>query len=89
MDIFSGFVELSFSSLSTSVSPLLGRACCTHGRSHTRSPGMSITRVDNEELPPSALPVCQMLPCHLGTPTFSINLYVKGCLKEQRTTEPW
>ena len=56
-------------------------ACCMHGRSHTRSPGMSIMRVDSRELPVSAIPLCQLLPCHLGPPrpTLSINLYVKGC----------
>ena len=55
---------------------------CMHGRSHTRSPGMSIMRVDSRELPLSAIPLCQLLPCHLGPPrpTLSINLYVKGCL---------
>ena len=54
---------------------------CTHGRSQTRSPGMSIMRVDSRELPLSAIPL-QLLPCHLGPPrpTLSINLYVKGCL---------
>ena len=48
-----------------------------HGRSHTRSPGMSVMRVDSQELPLSTMPVC-----HLGLPrpTLSINLYVKGCL---------
>ena len=53
-----------------------------HGRSHTRSPGMSIMRVDNRELPLSAIPLCQLFPCHLGPPrpTLSINLYMKGCL---------
>ena len=57
-------------------------ACCTHGRSHTRSPGVSIMRVNSWELPLSAIPLCQLLPCHLGPsrPTLSINLYVKGCL---------
>ena len=57
-------------------------ACCTHGRSHTRSPGISIMRVDSWELPLSAIPLCQLLPSHLGPPrpTLSINLYVKGCL---------
>ena len=41
---------------------------------HTRSPGMSIMRVDSRELPLSAIPLCQ--PCHLGPlrPTLSINL---------------
>ena len=48
-------------------------------RSHTRSPGMSIMRVDSRELPLSAIPLCQLFPCHLG-PMLSINLYVKGCL---------
>ena len=43
-------------------------ACCTHGRSHTRSPGISIMRVDSQELPLSAIPLCQLLPCHLGPP---------------------
>ena len=39
-------------------------------------------RVDSQELPLSAIPLCQLLPCHLGPPrpTLSINLYVKGCL---------
>ena len=57
-------------------------ACCTHGRSHTRSPVVSIMRVDSWELPLSAIPLCQLLPSHLGPPrpTLSINLYVKGCL---------
>ena len=43
---------------------------------------MSIMRVDGRELPLSAIPLCQLFPCHLGTPrpTLSINLYVKGCL---------
>ena len=43
---------------------------------------MSIMRVDSRELPLSAIPLCQLLPCHLGLPrpTLSINLYVKGCL---------
>ena len=40
-----------------------------HGRSHTRSPGMSIMRVDSRELSLSTIPLCQLLPCH-----FSINL---------------
>ena len=39
-------------------------ACCTHGRSHTRSPGVSIMRVDSRELPLSAIPLCQLLPGH-------------------------
>ena len=43
-------------------------ACCTHGRSHTRSPGVSIMRVDSWELPLSAIPLCQLLPSHLGPP---------------------
>ena len=57
-------------------------ACCTHGRSHTRSPHISIMRVDSRELPLSAVPLCQLLPCHLWPrrPTLSLNLYVKGCL---------
>ena len=39
-------------------------------------------RVDSRELPLSAIPLCQLLPCHLGPPrpTLSFNLYVKGCL---------
>ena len=39
-------------------------------------------RVDSQELPLSAIPLCQLLPCHLGPPwpTLSLNLYVKGCL---------
>ena len=38
--------------------------------------------VDGGELPISAIPLCQLFPCHLGPPrpTLSINLYVKGCL---------
>ena len=37
---------------------------------------------DSRELPLSAIPLCQLLPCHFGPPrpTLSINLYVKGCL---------
>ena len=38
----------------------------THGRSCTRSPGTSIMRVDGRELPLSAIPLCQLFPCHLG-----------------------
>ena len=43
---------------------------------------MPIMRVNRQELPLSAIPLCQLLPCHLGPPrlTLSINLYVKGCL---------
>ena len=43
---------------------------------------MSIMSVDGRELPLSAIPLCQLFPCHLGLPrpTLSINLYVKGCL---------
>ena len=39
-------------------------------------------RVNSRELPLSAIPLCQLLPCHLGppSPTLSINLYVIGCL---------
>ena len=39
-------------------------------------------RVDSRELPLSATPLCQLLPCHFRPPrpTLSINLYVKGCL---------
>ena len=53
-----------------------------HGRSHTSSPGVSIMRVDSRELSLSTIPLCQLLPCHLGPPrsTLSINLYVPGCL---------
>ena len=57
--------------------------CSTHGRSHTRSPGVSVMmRVDRQELPFSVIPLCQLLPSHLGPPrpTLSISLYVKGCL---------
>ena len=38
-------------------------------------------RVDGRELPLSAIPLCQLFPCHLGPPRpkLSINLYVKGC----------
>ena len=36
-----------------------------HGRSHTRSPGVSIMRVDSRELPLSAIPLCQLLPFYL------------------------
>ena len=38
--------------------------------------------VDSWELPLSAIPLCQLLPSHLGPPrpTFSNNLYGKGCL---------
>ena len=63
-------------------SPSRQLACCTHGRSHTRSPGVPIMRVDSWELPLSAIPLCQLLPSHLGSPrpTLSINLYVKGFL---------
>ena len=55
-------------------------ACSMHGRSHTRSPSVSIMRVDSWELPLSSIPLCQLLPSHLGPPrpTLSINLYVKG-----------
>ena len=43
---------------------------------------MSIMRVDSQDLPLSAIPLCQLLPCHLGPPRhmLSINLYVKGYL---------
>ena len=59
---------------------------CSYGRSHTRSPGMSvrsdIMRVDSRELPLSAISLCQLLPCHPRPPRpmLSLNLYVKGCL---------
>ena len=48
----------------------------------TRSPGVSIMRVDSPELPLSAIPLCQLPPNHLRPPgpTLSNNLYVKGCL---------
>ena len=38
-------------------------------------------RADSRELPLSAIPLCQLLPCHPWPPrpTLSINLYVKGC----------
>ena len=32
-------------------------------------------RVDSRELPLSAISLCQLLPCHLGPPKLSINLY--------------
>ena len=48
----------------------------------SRGSCMSVMRVDSQDLPLSAIPLCQLLLCHLGTPrpTLSINLYVKGCL---------
>ena len=57
-------------------------ACCTHGRSHTRSPCASIIRVDSWELPLLAISLSQLLSSYIGPPrpTLSINLYVKGCL---------
>ena len=41
-----------------------------------------ISRIDSQELPLSAIPLCQLLPCHLWSPRpmLSLNLYVKGCL---------
>ena len=67
---------------STSVHPFQVAGLLHYGRSHTRSPGISIMRVDSRELPLSAIPLCQLLPCHLGPPrpTLSINLYDKCCL---------
>ena len=54
---------------------------------------MSIMRADGLDLPLSAIPLCQLFPCHLGPPrsTFSINLYVKGCLDAplERSTCPY
>ena len=38
-----------------------------HGRSHTRSPGMLIIRVDSRELPLSAIPLCQLLLSSLAS----------------------
>ena len=40
-----------------------------------------LLRVDSRELPLSAIPLCQLLPHHLGPPRpmLSLNLYVKGC----------
>ena len=37
-------------------------------------------RVDSREFPLSAIPLCQLLPCHLGPPRpkLSINLSIKG-----------
>ena len=35
---------------------------------YTRSPGMSIMMVVSRELPLSATPLCQLLPCHLEPP---------------------
>ena len=43
--------------------PLPGSWRCRHGRSHTRSPGMSIIRVDSRELPLSAIPLCLTVSC--------------------------
>ena len=39
-------------------------------------------RVNGRELPLSVIPLCQLLPYHLGPhrPILSINLYVPGCL---------
>ena len=39
-------------------------------------------RVDSRELPHSAIPLCQLLPCHLWPPSprLSLNLYMKDCL---------
>ena len=39
-------------------------------------------RVDSQELPLSAIPLSQLLPCHLGPPRpkLSVYLYVTGCL---------
>ena len=39
---------------------------------------MSIVRVNSWELPLSAITLYQLLPCHLGPPMLSINLYVTG-----------
>ena len=57
-------------------------ACCMHGRFHTRSPGVSVMRVDNRELPLSAISLFQLLPCPLEPPRpmLSINLYITGYL---------
>ena len=46
-------------------------------------------RIDSRELPLSAIPLCQLLPCHFGPPrpTLSINLYFKGCLDCTTTIE--
>ena len=59
----------------------------------TRSLGISIMRVNNRELPLSAIPLCQLFPCHLGPPrpALSINLYVKGFLTAplERSTCPF
>ena len=49
-------------------------------------------RVDSRELPLSAIPLCQLLPCHFGPPrpTLSINLYVKGLTAPlERSTCPY
>ena len=74
------FINMRYNTeaISTSVDPFPG-SC--HGRSHTRSPGVSIMRVDSHELPLSAIPLCQ-LQSHLAPPRpiLSINLYVIGCL---------
>ena len=43
-------------------------ACCTHGRSHTRSPGVSSMRVDSRELPLSAILSVSCFQVILGLP---------------------
>ena len=48
--------------VSTSVGPLPGSwLAARNDRSHTRSPGVSVIRVDCRELPLSAIPLCQLL----------------------------
>ena len=58
---------------------------------YTKSPGMSIMRVESQELQLSAIPLCQLFPCHLGSPrpTLSINLYVKGCMSKLSWLHHW
>ena len=60
-------------------------ACCMHGRSHTRSPGVSIMRVDSWELPLSAIPLCQLFQVNLGLagPCFPLT-----CMSEAVLTAP-
>ena len=45
-------------------------------RSHPRSPGVSIKRVDSQKLPLSVIPLCQLLPCRLGLPRPMLSINV-------------
>ena len=56
-----------------------------HGRSHTRSLGMSIMRVDSRELPLSAIPLCQLFPCHLEPPRTT---FPSTCISKAVLTAP-